>query len=92
MSPDPAAHPAPDPAGPVDGDAQALAQRCADVMWAQDRASRRLGMSTPVVTPGRATIVMQKQPDGRWVGVHSHMSLGRGVPQDSHGKRPIKAR
>lgn len=42
--------------------------------------------------PGRATIVLQKQPDGRWVGVHSHMSLGRGVPQDSHGDRPILAR
>lgn len=42
--------------------------------------------------PGRATIVLQKQPDGRWVGVHSHMSLGRGVPQDSHGNRPVKAR
>jgi ketosteroid isomerase-like protein len=42
--------------------------------------------------PGRATIMLQRQPDGRWVGVHSHMSLGRGVPQDSHGTRPIKAR
>ena len=42
--------------------------------------------------PGRATIMLAKQPDGRWVGVHSHMSLGRGVPQDSHGKRPVKAR
>lgn len=42
--------------------------------------------------PGRATIMLQKQPDGRWLGVHSHMSLGRGVPQDSHGKRSIKAR
>ena len=42
--------------------------------------------------PGRATIVLAKQPDGRWVGVHSHMSLGKGVPQDSHGKRAVKAR
>jgi ketosteroid isomerase-like protein len=42
--------------------------------------------------PGRATIVLQRQPDGRWVGVHSHMSLARGVPQDSHGDRPILAR
>jgi len=32
------------------------------------------------------------QPDGRWLGVHSHMSLQRGVPQDSHGDRPVKAR
>jgi ketosteroid isomerase-like protein len=47
---------------------------------------------TPFPRPGRATIVLAKQPDGRWVGVHSHMSLGKGVPQDSHGKRPVKAR
>ena len=42
--------------------------------------------------PGRATIVLSKQPDGRWLGVHSHMSLARGVPQDSHGRRSVKAR
>ena len=42
--------------------------------------------------PGRATIVLVRQPDGRWLGVHSHMSLARGVPQDSHGKRAVKAR
>ncbi len=42
--------------------------------------------------PGRATIVLARQPDGRWLGVHSHMSLGRGVPQDSHGKRAVKGR
>jgi ketosteroid isomerase-like protein len=42
--------------------------------------------------PGRATIVLAKQSDGRWLGVHSHMSLARGVPQDSHGKRLVKAR
>ncbi|MGH7816967.1 MAG: YybH family protein, partial [Candidatus Binatia bacterium] len=42
--------------------------------------------------PGRATIVLARQPDGRWLGVHSHMSLARGVPQDSYGKRPVKAR
>jgi ketosteroid isomerase-like protein len=42
--------------------------------------------------PGRATLVLARQPDGRWLGVHSHMSLQRGVPQDSHGKRPVKAR
>ncbi|MBK1661721.1 YybH family protein [Paracraurococcus ruber] len=47
---------------------------------------------TPFPRPGRATIVLARQPDGRWVGVHSHMSLGKGVPQDSHGKRPVKAR
>ena len=40
--------------------------------------------------PGRATIVLARQPDGRWLGVHSHMSLARGVPQDSNGNRPVK--
>ena len=47
---------------------------------------------TPFDRPGRATIVLARQPDGRWLGVHSHMSLARGVPQDSHGKRPVIAR
>ncbi len=42
--------------------------------------------------PGRATIVLAKQPGGNWVGIHSHMSLNRGVPDDSHGNRPVKAR
>ncbi|WP_420871846.1 YybH family protein [Bradyrhizobium septentrionale] len=42
--------------------------------------------------PGRATIILARQADGRWLGVHSHMSLQRGVPQDSHGNRPVKAR
>ena len=41
--------------------------------------------------PGRATIVFHKA-NGGWIGVHSHLSLNRGVPQTSHGKRPIKAR
>lgn len=42
--------------------------------------------------PGRATIMLARQPDGSWIGVHSHMSLERGVPQQSHGNRPVKAR
>ena len=41
--------------------------------------------------PGRATIVFHKQ-NGSWLGVHSHLSLNRGVPQSSHGNRPVKAR
>ena len=40
----------------------------------------------------RATIVLARQPDGRWLGVHSHMSLAPGMLQDSHGKRSVKAR
>lgn len=47
---------------------------------------------SPFPRPGRATLMLQKQQDGRWLGVHSHMSLGKGVPQDSHGKRPVLAR
>lgn len=41
--------------------------------------------------PGRATIVFHKSEKG-WLGVHSHLSLNRGVPQTSHGTRPVKAR
>jgi ketosteroid isomerase-like protein len=47
---------------------------------------------TPFDRPDRATIVLARQPDGHWLGVPSHMSLARGVPQDSHGKRMVKAR
>jgi ketosteroid isomerase-like protein len=42
--------------------------------------------------PGRSTLVLQRQADGRWLGVHSHMSLARGVPQESFGTREVKAR
>jgi ketosteroid isomerase-like protein len=42
--------------------------------------------------PGRSTLVLQRQADGRWLGIHSHMSLARGVPQESFGTRPVKAR
>ena len=41
--------------------------------------------------PGRSTLVLQRQADGRWLGVHSHMSLARGVPQESFGRREVKA-
>jgi ketosteroid isomerase-like protein len=46
---------------------------------------------TPFDRPGRASIVFMRQ-GGAWVGVHSHMSLERGVPQESHGNRPVVAR
>jgi ketosteroid isomerase-like protein len=45
----------------------------------------------PFGRPGRATIVFHKAGDS-WLGVHSHLSLNRGVPQTSHGNRPVKAR
>jgi ketosteroid isomerase-like protein len=40
--------------------------------------------------PGRATMVFNRDGD-RWICVHSHMSLNRGVPQDSHADRPAKS-
>ena len=39
-------------------DALSLAKRCADVMWADDRASRALGMQIADIGPGRATLTM----------------------------------
>lgn len=41
--------------------------------------------------PGRATIVLQRASiDDEWMGAHTHFSLCRGVPQSSHGSRPIR--
>jgi ketosteroid isomerase-like protein len=45
---------------------------------------------TPFPRPGRATLVFSTTAD-RWLCVHSHMSLNRGVPQQSHANRPVKA-
>jgi len=39
--------------------------------------------------PGRATMIFHKQ-ENDWVCVHSHMSLNRGVPQQSYANRPVK--
>jgi len=41
--------------------------------------------------PGRATMVFHRRGEG-WLGVHTHLSLNRGVPQTSHANRPVKAR
>ena len=38
--------------------AQAMAQACADAMWAEDSATQGLGMHLGPVTPGRAVITM----------------------------------
>ena len=43
--------------------AQQTAQRCADWMWADDEASRAMGMELVEVTPGRAVLRMQVRPD-----------------------------
>lgn len=43
--------------------------------------------------PGRATLIFHRaNPAAEWLVVHSHMSLNKGVPQDSFGDRPVKAR
>ena len=41
--------------------------------------------------PGRASIILMREGNA-WVGVHSHMSLERGVPQESFGNRPVISR
>lgn len=38
--------------------------------------------------PGRATFVFGRGDDG-WRVVHSHMSLNKGVPQNSYGKQTV---
>ena len=45
--------------------------------------------------PGRASMVFNRQDgerDGTWLCTHSHMSLHRGVPQQSFANRPEKAK
>jgi len=39
-------------------DEEELARRCAEAMWANDRASQALGMRIESVGPGRATLTM----------------------------------
>jgi ketosteroid isomerase-like protein len=46
---------------------------------------------SPFERPGRATMVLRKTESGGWICTHSHMSLNRGVPQESHASRPVKA-
>jgi ketosteroid isomerase-like protein len=46
---------------------------------------------TPFDRPGRATLVFTRHDRG-WLCTHSHMSLNRGVPQQSFANRPVKAR
>jgi acyl-CoA thioesterase len=44
-------------------DAQAIAEACRDSMWANDRASRGLGMDILAVGPGTATLQMAVRED-----------------------------
>jgi ketosteroid isomerase-like protein len=46
---------------------------------------------SPFERPGRATMVFNKL-DGDWLCTHSHMSLNRGVPQQSYADRPVKSK
>jgi acyl-CoA thioesterase len=51
-------------------DALTLARKCADAMWANDRASQGLGMEILSVGPGRATLAMT---------VREGMTNGQGI-------------
>ena len=51
-----------EPTSPVDP-ALALARRCAAAMWADDQASRRLGMQLLDVAPGRSRLSMTVRDD-----------------------------
>jgi acyl-CoA thioesterase len=44
-------------------DPQALAEACAEAMWAEDRASRALGMRIERVAPGEAVLSMEIRED-----------------------------
>ena len=48
----------------------------------------RAGDGTRFDRPGRATIVLERPSSGDpWLGTHTHFSLGRGVPSETHGER-----
>ena len=40
-----------------------LAQACAGLMWADDRASKKMGLELGEVTPGQATVHLAVKPD-----------------------------
>ncbi len=44
-------------------DAAARAKACAEAMWAEDRASRALGMEVVRVAPGEAVLMMTVRPE-----------------------------
>jgi phenylacetic acid degradation protein PaaD len=47
----------------MNGESEALARRCADAMWRDDRGSQALGMTLGDVAPGRATVSMTVRDD-----------------------------
>lgn len=41
--------------------------------------------------PGRATVVLRRDSVGApWLGIHTHFSLARGVPQQTFGTKPAR--
>ncbi len=44
---------------------------------------------TRFARPGRATVVLRRAADG-WLGLHTHFSLSRGVPQATYGAREAR--
>ena len=44
---------------------------------------------SPFERPGRATMIFNNL-EGAWLCTHSHMSLNRGVPQQSYASRSVK--
>ena len=48
---------------PVETDPQAIAERAADAMWRNDRASQRMGMRIDAVGPGTAALSMTVRED-----------------------------
>jgi len=66
-----------------------------DGSWDRDRAWTSTGFGVDgcsLRSPRQGDNNARPPADGRWLGVHSHRSLQRGVPQESHGKRPVRAR
>jgi acyl-CoA thioesterase len=48
---------------PSQASREAVADRCAELMWAEDEASRGLGIELADVGPGRAVLTMRVRPD-----------------------------
>ncbi|HWE18431.1 MAG TPA: hydroxyphenylacetyl-CoA thioesterase PaaI [Hyphomicrobiaceae bacterium] len=54
----------------MSGDALALAKKCSEAMWANDRASQGLGIEILDIAPGRATLAMT---------IRESMTNGQGI-------------
>ena len=78
------------------GDPQALAEACAEAMWAEDRASRGLGMVLDQVGPGCARL-SKRVADTRVNGdgichggfIFALADSARAFASNSHGERAV---